>query len=97
VRSISFLSVALSIVIVFGVATAGHAATTTKKIHHHVRVVKAPTPQPRRVCDWIGPGARAVYRCTTVDPDPVHVTYDVTPQRICDWIGPGVRAVYRCR
>jgi hypothetical protein len=99
VRLRLLLSIALGIVTVLGAATIGQARAAIRKIahHHHVRIVKAPAPQLRRVCDWIGPGARAVYRCSYVDPQPVHMTFDVAPQLSCDWIGPGARAVYRCK
>jgi hypothetical protein len=92
------LFIVLSVVTFSGAATVGQAATPIKKAeHHHIYVRAIRAPQPRRVCDWIGPGARAVYRCTYVDPQPVHMTYDIAPLRSCDWIGPGARAVYRCK
>ena len=56
---------------------------------------------PHRVCDWIGPGGRAVYRCRTIEatPQPLVVTQDTTlPHRTCGWLPPaGPRAVYACR
>jgi hypothetical protein len=99
VRSITSLSIALSVFTLFGVATLSQAATpVTKARHHHVHIVAMPDPQPHRVCDWIGPGARAVYRCTVVDPEPLHMTQNAAaPRHSCDWIGPGARAVYRCK
>jgi hypothetical protein len=93
------LSISLSVITLLGVATASEAATQASKLaRHHVRIAARPNPQPQRVCDWIGPGARAVYRCSIVDPPPLRVTQNaVATQRSCDWIGPGARAVYRCK
>jgi hypothetical protein len=92
------LSIVLGVATLFGIATPSHASTPLAKARHrHVRVVAVPDPPPHRVCDWIGPGARAVYRCTIVDPPPLHVTQNAVPQHSCDWIGPGARAVYRCK
>jgi hypothetical protein len=49
-------------------------------------------------CDWVGPGARAVYRCNLVDPQSsAVVARETTPTRHCDWVGPGARAMYVCR
>lgn len=66
--------------------------------HHHGSVVKSDPPAPRRVCDWIGPGGRAVYRCTTIEVPQLtlHLAAD-PPHPPCDWIGPGGRALYLCR
>jgi hypothetical protein len=84
-----------------GITTSQAAIGKVHANHHHVRVVKAlqTKPAPRRFCDWIGPGGRAVYRCSFVDPEPLIVSQNniVPQQRTCDWIGPGGRAVYRCR
>ena len=50
-------------------------------------------------CDWVGPGARAVYRCNLAEPSQplVVVSQDRAPRRVCDWIGPGARAQYMCQ
>jgi hypothetical protein len=50
-------------------------------------------------CDWVGPGARAVYRCNLAEPSQplVVVSQDHAPRRVCDWIGSGARAQYMCR
>jgi len=81
----------------------------TKITCHHACSVTAPRPAavvkqdnaPHRVCDWIGPGGRAVYRCTTVEaaPPPLVVSQDTTPpHRTCGWLPPaGPRALYACR
>ena len=68
--------------------------------HQRNHIVKASpvAPKLRRVCDWIGPGGRAVYRCNLVDPAPTFLSQNVAAsQRTCEWVGPGGRAVYRCR
>lgn len=69
--------------------------------HKHPRVrVKAVVAVPHRLCDWVGPGGRAVYRCTLVDPPQQRAAdppADRTPHRVCDWVGPGGRALYLCR
>ena len=66
------------------------------KAHHKVLHLTAVASTPARVCEWVGPGGRAVYRChdvAMVDSAPT-----ATPaQRTCDWVGPGGRAVYRCQ
>jgi len=51
--------------------------------------------QPHRVCDWVGPGGRAVYRCTVVYPEAVSDSRSAG--KTCGWIGPGGRAIYACR
>lgn len=85
--------------ILFGAATSQAAIHKLHAKHHHNRSVRAQSINvaPRRTCDWIGPGARAVYRCSLLDPDPILVAQHNEPQPRCDWIGPGARAVYRCR
>jgi hypothetical protein len=66
--------------------------------HHHVAVVKSNPSALHRVCDWIGPGGRAVYRCTTVDAPQASLVPAGEPSHPhCDWIGPGGRALYLCR
>lgn len=73
------------------------AAYHKAKIRHHARVVQKIDP-PQRVCDWVGPGGRAVYRCQIVDPQQqsfLEPKNDPAPR--CDWIGPGGRALYVCR
>jgi hypothetical protein len=67
--------------------------------HPHGSAVKSEPPGTHRVCDWIGPGGRAVYRCTTIDAPkapPLMLASD-PPHPHCDWIGPGGRALYLCR
>jgi hypothetical protein len=102
-----------SICIAFGMillAMPAYAVHHETKIKcHHACSVKAPRLSyvvaqgnaPHRVCDWIGPGGRAVYRCTTVEaaPQVVVVTQDTTPpHRTCGWLPPaGPRAPYACR
>jgi hypothetical protein len=84
----------------FGAATSQAAIQEVHVKHHHVPVVKTLRidAAPRRVCDWIGPGGRAIYRCVLVNQAPLVVTQNnAAPPRSCDWIGPGGRAVYRCR
>jgi hypothetical protein len=56
----------------FGAATSQAAIQKVHVKHHHVRVVKTLRidAAPRRVCDWIGPGGRAIYRCGLVDQVP---------------------------
>jgi hypothetical protein len=85
--------------IIFGVATSHATIQKMQNKRHHAHVAKAPQidKTPHSVCDWIGPGARAVYRCGLADPPLVLTQNTVTPQRSCDWVGPGARAVYRCR
>jgi hypothetical protein len=102
-----------SICIAFGMtlfAVPAYAMHHKTKIKcHHACSVTAPRPAavvkqdnaPHRVCDWIGPGGRAVYRCTTVEaaPPPLVVSQDTTPpHRTCGWLPPaGPRALYACR
>lgn len=102
-----------SISIAFGMTL---FAVPAYAVHHKTKIscehrckVEAPRPAvvlkqdnaPHRVCDWIGPGGRAVYRCTTVEatPQPLVVTQDTTlPHRTCGWLPPAEpRAVYACR
>lgn len=33
------------------------------KAYGHARAIRRDDPPPQRVCDWMGPGGRAVYRC----------------------------------
>lgn len=84
-----------------GVAVA--AAAPSQAAHHKIKtayhLVRKEKSAPVRVCDWVGPGGRAVYRCTTVQPQQqsfLDLSNDPAPP-ICDWIGPGGRAVYRCQ
>jgi hypothetical protein len=53
-------------VLAFAMAVAAPTYAATHK--HKLRLIPAKAdPPPHRVCDWIGPGGRAVYRCTIVD------------------------------
>jgi hypothetical protein len=88
-RSVS-LCMALGMVVV--VAAPTEAAVHKAKIH---RPLTATQPAPQRVCDWVGPGGRAIYRCTTVQPQ--QQAYVDPPHHGCDWVGPGGRAIYVCR
>jgi hypothetical protein len=89
--------VALGITVAF-VAPSQAAYHHTKARYHHSSIVKTDPPASHRVCDWIGPGGRAVYRCTTVEAQqtPRIATAD-QPRPHCDWVGPGGRAIYVCR
>jgi hypothetical protein len=81
-----------------GVATSQAAIMKVHVKHHHVRAALQIHPAPHRVCDWVGPGGRAVYRCSIVDPEPLVVAQNnIASQRACGRVGPGGRAVYRCR
>jgi len=85
--------------VVFGFSASQAAIHKTKVKHHYVGAQQV-NPAPHRVCDWIGPGARAVYRCTieqSTEPTNIKLGQSDPPQRTCDWVGPGARAVYRCR
>jgi hypothetical protein len=31
--------------------------------HGHARAIRRDDPAPQRICDWVGPGGRASYRC----------------------------------
>jgi hypothetical protein len=68
--------------IVTAAPQASPAPLTYAQIHH---------------CDWVGPGARAVYRCNLAEPSQPLVVASQAPRRVCDWIGPGARAQYMCR
>ena len=90
----------------FGVVSAQAAHHKAKNASHHVaetaKVLEVhavtQTYAQAHHCDWVGPGARAVYRCNLDNGvSPIVVSQNREPQRICDWIGPGARAVYRCR
>jgi hypothetical protein len=68
------------------------------KAHHKVQhlMARAPAPAQARICAWVGPGGRAIYRChdaAIVD----FVPSDQPARRSCGWVGPGGRAVYRCQ
>jgi hypothetical protein len=82
--------------IALGMITAAVAPTeaAVHKAKVHRPLIAAPAPQ--RVCDWVGPGGRAIYRCTTVEPQR-QAYIDAAPHRTCDWVGPGGRAMYVCR
>lgn len=71
------------------------ASHKAKVKYHHADVTKA----PHRICDWIGPGGRAVYRCKVIEyPQPSFVVTDnAAAHRTCGWVGPGGRASYVCR
>jgi hypothetical protein len=85
------------------------AAVPSYAFHHHrhhksdrIHVVRVSEPPlPKRVCDWMGPGARVAYRCTYVDPQPpttFNARFEAVQQPRCGWIGPGgPRAYYACR
>jgi hypothetical protein len=89
--------VALGITLVI-VAPSQAAYHHMKARHHHSPIAKSNPPAPHRVCDWIGPGGRAVYRCTTVDAPQTSLSLAIDPPHPhCDWIGPGGRALYVCR
>jgi hypothetical protein len=88
-RRLVILWIALAMVVF--VAAPTEAAVHRAKPHRALIT----TPAPQRVCDWVGPGGRAVYRCTTVQPQ-LQVYVD-PPTRHCDWVGPGGRALYVCR
>jgi hypothetical protein len=94
-RKATSFSVALGMVILF---VAPSQAAYHKVSHHRSHTVKSDPPAQHRVCDWIGPGGRAVYRCTTVEVtrQSLLLTQD-PPHPHCDWIGPGGRALYVCR
>jgi hypothetical protein len=81
------------------VAAPSQAAYHHMKIrHHHSSVVQNDPPTAHRVCDWIGPGGRAVYRCTTVEEPQTTLRVAADPPHPhCDWVGPGGRALYLCR
>ena len=68
-------------------------AQATEQSRH---IATAPTVATHRVCDWVGPGARAIYRCTVVETTAQPMVVSQAPQRTCDWVGPGARAIYRC-
>jgi hypothetical protein len=93
-RGVTFFLVALDMTLAAVAPTeAAHHKAQTR--HHLVKM----EPQPVRVCDWVGPGGRAVYRCTYIQPQQqsfLEPRNDPT-RRTCDWIGPGGRAVYRCQ
>jgi hypothetical protein len=73
-------------------------AANHKVSHHRSHIIKSEPAAPHRVCDWIGPGGRAVYRCTTVEETKQSLLLMQDPPRPhCDWIGPGGRALYMCR
>jgi hypothetical protein len=82
----------------FGLAVAVAAPTYAARHKHKHRIVQVQhtDPAPHRVCDWVGPGGRAVYRCTIVD-SYKQSRLDPPPHRVCDWFGPGGRAIYMCR
>jgi hypothetical protein len=90
----TFVLVALGLTV--AAVAPSQAAYHRVKTRHLVHVV---TPAPVRVCDWVGPGGRAVYRCTYVQPQQQSFLEprNDPAQRTCDWVGPGGRAVYRCR
>lgn len=94
-RGSTLLLVALGTAV--AAVTPSQAAYHRAKIRHHL--VRNEIAAPRRVCDWVGPGGRAVYRCTIVQPEQQSFLDPPNDpaQRTCDWIGPGGRAVYRCR
>lgn len=95
-RAAATILVALDIAICLVVPSeAAHHKTQV----HHVRASNSSEPQPHRVCDWVGPGGRAVYRCTVVEsPQQTFLEPKYEPARPhCDWVGPGGRALYVCR
>ena len=96
-RKVASLCVALGMTL-FIVAPSQAAYQHTKIRHHHGSVVKSEPPATHRVCDWIGPGGRAIYRCTTAEePQTTLRVAGEPPHPHCDWIGPGGLALYVCR
>jgi hypothetical protein len=94
-RRATFLLAALGATV--AVIAPSQAAYHKAKIRHHL--VRNEKPAPQRVCDWVGPGGRAVYRCTVVQAEQQSFLEprNDPAQKACDWIGPGGPAVYRCR
>jgi len=101
-RTISFcIAFGLAFVAPSFTQAANHKANIK---YHHGRVVQAASralvmTSPQRVCDWVGPGGRAVYRCTVVDPaQPTAVVKDMPHHPVCGWVGPAAppRAIYAC-
>jgi len=68
--------------------------------YHHAPVVIRDEVAPHRVCDWIGPGGRAVYRCRIESQQPSLVSQNDPPaERTCSWLAAGgpPRGIYTCR
>ena len=68
--AISFgLGLSLAVFAVSSTTAATHKARIQHHYNYDIHAVAKPLVDPpsRRVCDWIGPGGRAVYRCTVVD------------------------------
>lgn len=99
------MRLATSIYIVLTMVVFGFSASETAihkaKVKHHYSGAQQVNLAPHRVCDWIGPGARAVYRCTIEQSGGAANMKigqnDPAPQRNCEWVGPAARAIYRCR
>jgi len=80
-----------------GIALFAIASTQAEPYRAKANFHRVPVAQEKqqRVCDWVGPGGRAVYRCKIVeviaDPPQEH--------RTCGWVGPAAppRAIYACR
>jgi hypothetical protein len=89
--------VALGITLI--IVAPSQAAYHHLKVRHHLgAIAKSDPPAPHRVCDWVGPGGRAIYRCTSVEALQTSIVLASGPPRPhCDWIGPGGRALYVCR
>jgi hypothetical protein len=95
-RKAAFFWIALGMTV--AVAAPSQAAYHHLKARHsHGSVAKSDPPAPHRACDWIGPGGRAVYRCTTVEAPQTSLALASDPRPHCDWVGPGGRALYVCR
>jgi len=71
-RLITAICVVLSFAVIGNTAPAQANSHKTTVKHHGLHAVTTPPADttPQRVCDWIGPGARAVYRCRLVEPHP---------------------------
>jgi hypothetical protein len=70
-RIVSVIGIVMSMT-VCAVAQAQADDQGVKASHQHASNVKVPRgifdeQSPQRICDWIGPGGRAVYRCRTIN------------------------------
>jgi hypothetical protein len=56
----------------FSAADSYADASSVRTNYERTRAVNAAETMaaPRQVCDWVGPGGRAVYRCNTTDQAP---------------------------
>jgi hypothetical protein len=97
-RLTTLIGIALGAACISAAPTQASYDKATAQHHHasHHSLIGKEYAELQRTCSWVGPGARAVYRCSVLDVKPV--VDEVPHKRVCGWVGPQAppRSVYAC-